>query len=55
MSFPPRCSPCFRRCPSDFYLKYCHQYTFLGYEQDGLRLLDVGKLDSLDQAEEFLQ
>ncbi len=56
----PKVFPLFQEMPErfgiiDFYLKYCHQYTFLGYEQDGLRLLDVGKLDSLDQAEEFLQ
>ena len=38
----------------DFYLKYCHQRAFLGYEKKDLRLLDVGKLDSLDAAELFL-
>jgi len=38
----------------DFYLKYCHQRAFLGYEKKDLRLLDVGKLDSLDAAERFL-
>ena len=37
----------------DFYLKYCHQYAFLGYEAQDLRLMDVGKLDTLDQAESF--
>ena len=39
----------------DFYLKYCHQYAFLGYEQQDLQLLDVGKLDTLEQAENFLK
>ena len=39
----------------DFYLKYCHQCAFLGREQKDLRLLDVGKLDSLEQAERFLE
>ena len=38
----------------DFYLKFCLQCRFLGYEKKDLRLLDVGKLDALDQAERFL-
>ena len=38
----------------DFYLKYCHQCAFLGLEQKDLQLMDVGKLDTLDQAETFL-
>ena len=38
----------------DFYLKYCQQCVFLGYEKKNLRLLDVGKLDTLHEAEEFL-
>ena len=39
----------------DFYLKFCHQYAFIGHEQKDLRLLDVGKLDTLDQAETFIK
>ena len=39
----------------DFYLKYCHQCAFIGLEQKDLRLLDVGKLDSLSEAEKFLE
>ena len=39
----------------DFYLKYCHQCTFLGYEKKGLQLMDVGKLDTLEQAETFIK
>ena len=39
----------------DFYLKYCHQCSFLGYEKKGLQLMDVGKLDTLDQAETFIK
>lgn len=39
----------------DFYLKYCQQCHFLGCEKTDLRLLDVGKLDSLEQAESFLK
>ena len=35
----------------DFYLKVCADYEIKGYEPHGLRLLDVGKLDSLEQAE----
>ncbi|SEE14629.1 MobA-like NTP transferase domain-containing protein [Prevotella aff. ruminicola Tc2-24] len=38
----------------DFYLKYCHQRAFLGWEKSDLRLLDVGKLDSLHEAEIFI-
>ena len=55
----PRAYPLFEQMPErfsiiDFYLKYCHQCTFLGYEKQDLQLLDVGKLDSLEQAEAFL-
>jgi NDP-sugar pyrophosphorylase family protein len=39
----------------DFYLKYCHQRAFLGFEKKDLRLIDVGKLDTLGEAELFLQ
>ena len=38
----------------DFYLKACGNHLIRGYEAKDLRLLDVGKLDSLDQAEKFL-
>ena len=38
----------------DFYLKYCHQCVFLGFEKKDLRLLDVGKLDTLEQANVFV-
>ena len=55
----PRAYPLFDEMPErfgiiDFYLKFCHQCAFLGYEQKDLRLLDVGKLDTLEQAEQFL-
>ena len=54
----PRLFPLFQDMPArfgiiDFYLKYCHQCAFLGYEKKDLRLMDVGKLDTLDQAESF--
>ena len=39
----------------DFYLKYCERCTFLGYNKTDLRLLDVGKLDTLHEAEKFLK
>jgi NDP-sugar pyrophosphorylase family protein len=39
----------------DFYLKYCHQCTFVGYEKKDLRMMDVGKLDTLHEAEVFLR
>lgn len=56
----PRVFPLFDEMPSrfgiiDFYLKYCHQCAFLGYEKKDLRLMDVGKLDTLSEAEAFLQ
>ena len=56
----PRVFPLLEQMPErfgiiDFYLKYCHQCAFLGYEKKDLRLLDVGKLDTLDQAEQFLR
>ena len=38
----------------DFYLKACGDNLIRGYEAKNLRLLDVGKLDTLDKAEEFI-
>ena len=38
----------------DFYLQQCDRSKVMGYEQPDLRLLDVGKLDSLTEAETFL-
>ncbi len=56
----PHVFPLFAEMPErfgiiDFYLKYCHQYAFIGKESKDLRLIDVGKLDSLDKAEEFVK
>lgn len=56
----PRVFPLLQQMPErfgiiDFYLKYCHQCAFIGLEQKDLRLLDVGKLDSLSEAEKFLE
>jgi NDP-sugar pyrophosphorylase family protein len=39
----------------DFYLAVCNQQLIRGYEACNLRLLDVGKLDTLEQAELFLK
>ena len=39
----------------DFYLKACATHSIKGYVKEDLKLLDVGKLDSLKEAEEFLQ
>ena len=38
----------------DFYLKACDSHLIRGYEAKDLRLMDVGKLDTLDQAEAFI-
>ena len=39
----------------DFYLAECANHRIMGYEAKNLRLLDVGKLDSLEQAEQFIK
>ncbi len=38
----------------DFYLQMADKYIIKGYVKDDLRMVDVGKLDSLKEAEEFL-
>lgn len=38
----------------DFYISLCKDVEIKGYVQDGLRLVDVGKLTSLSEAEDFL-
>lgn len=38
----------------DFYLELCATHVIKGYVQSGLKLIDVGKLDTLSQAESFL-
>lgn len=38
----------------DFYLRSCHRLSIVGCEADNLRLLDVGKLDTLAEADHFL-
>ena len=39
----------------DFYLKFCHQRAFMGHEKKDLRLMDVGKIETLGQAEQFIR
>jgi len=39
----------------DFYLKMCDKADIRGYLKDDLRLMDVGKLDSLQHADRFLK
>ena len=38
----------------DFYLSVCHRSKIVGLVKDDLRLMDVGKIETLDQAENFL-
>jgi NDP-sugar pyrophosphorylase family protein len=56
----PHVFPLFREMPDrfgiiDFYLKYCNQCAFMGLEKSDLRLMDVGKLDTIGEAEQFLK
>jgi NDP-sugar pyrophosphorylase family protein len=37
-----------------FYLSCCHKYRIKGYVAENLKLVDVGKLDSLEKAEEMV-
>jgi NDP-sugar pyrophosphorylase family protein len=37
----------------DFYLSICNQHPIYGYLQPDLRLLDVGKMETLAEAEAF--
>ena len=37
----------------DFYLSVCARYPVYGVQAPGLRMIDVGKLDSLEKAEEL--
>ena len=58
-SFSPRLFPLMERFPDrfpiiDFYLQTCHRTRIYGLNKPDLQLLDVGKLDSLKQAEVFL-
>ena len=57
--FHPSLSPLLADWPDrfpimDFYLKACADHLIRGYEAHDLRLMDVGKLDTLDEAETFI-
>ena len=39
----------------DFYLKVCADHVIRGFEAPNLKLLDVGKLDTLEQANIFIE
>jgi len=59
-SFSPRLFPLMERFPErfpimDFYLSICHRSHVVGCQKGDLHLLDVGKLDTLSAAEEFLK
>ena len=59
-SFSPRLFPLMDRFPDrfsiiDFYLSVCHRSHIVGLLKEDLSVLDVGKLDSLHDAEQFLK
>ena len=59
-SFSPRLFPLMDRFPDrfsiiDFYLSVCHRSHIVGLVKDDLEMIDVGKLDSLQAAEEFVK
>lgn len=59
-SFSPRLFPLMDRFPDrfsiiDFYLSVCHRSHIVGLLKDDLKVLDVGKLDTLHDAEVFLK
>lgn len=55
----PRMLPLMQQFPDrfsiiDFYLQTCATHRIEGFAKDDLQLMDIGKLDTLAQAEEFL-
>ena len=59
-SFSPRLFSLMDRFPDrfsiiDFYLSVCHRSHIVGLVKDDLQVLDVGKLDTLHDAEKFLE
>ena len=59
-SFSPRLFSLMDRFPDrfsiiDFYLSVCHRAHIVGLPKDDLKVLDVGKLDTLHDAEVFLK
>ncbi len=58
-SFSPRLFPLMDRFPErfpiiDFYLSICHRSRIVGCLKDDLRLMDVGKISTLQEAEAFI-
>jgi hypothetical protein len=58
-SFSPRLFALMEQFPDrfsiiDFYLSVCHRAQIVGCVKDDLRLMDVGKIETLDQAETFI-
>ena len=58
--FYPRMFPLMDGCPEkfpilDFYLRNCKKIPIQGVVKDNLQLMDVGKLDTLHDADAFLQ
>ena len=58
-SLSPRLFPLMDRFPDkfsiiDFYLSVCHRSHIVGLVKDDLEMIDVGKLDSLQAAEAFV-
>ena len=39
----------------DFYLQNCDKFNIRAYVKDDLKLVDVGKLQTLQEAEEFVK
>ena len=59
-SFSPRLFPLMERFPDrfsiiDFYLSVCHRARIVGLVKNDLQVLDVGKLDSLKEANDFIE
>lgn len=59
-SFSPRLFSLMDRFPDkfsiiDFYLSVCHRSKIVGLVKDDMKMIDVGKLDSLQAAEEFVK
>ena len=59
-TFSPRLFPLMDGFPDkfgimDFYISMCHKAVIKGVVADGLKLLDVGKVDSLATAEQFIK
>lgn len=59
-AFAPRLFPLMDGFPDkfgimDFYISVCHKAVIKGVVADGLKLLDVGKVESLAAAEQFME